>query len=67
MELWQIASLMTPGTRSVAESPEELNRRLIAARHKAAQEGRELNADEVFGGMSESQIKSMSQGQAKIE
>lgn len=59
MELWQIAALMQPSARDVMNDPAEMNRRLIAARHAAAREGRELDPDEVFNGMAESQIQAM--------
>jgi len=42
MELWQIAALLTPSEQEVANDPEEMNRRIIAERYKAAREGREL-------------------------
>lgn len=55
MELWQIAALSQPDPNKPMD-PEEQNRLLIEARYKAAREGRELDPDEVFSGMSESQV-----------
>lgn len=59
MELWQIAALMQPSARDVANDPAEMNRRIAQMRVQAAREGRELDPDEVFNGMSESQIQAM--------
>lgn len=55
LELWQIAELQSRDSNTPL-SEEEMNRQLIEARYKAAREGRELDPDEVFPGMSESQV-----------
>ena len=67
LELWQIAALMSPSPQQVEESPEEMSRRVIEARYRAAREGRELDPDEVFSGMSESDIKETRARRSEIE
>ncbi len=56
-EIWQLAALME--TSADPNDPEEINRRIIAERYRAAQEGRELDATQLLGGMSESQVKAL--------
>lgn len=56
LELWQIAALMERSASEVAEDPDELNRRIIAERYRAAADGRELDARELFAGTDESGI-----------
>lgn len=56
LELWQISALMLRSARDIAADPEEMNRLIIEARYRAAAEGRELDPDEVFTGMSDADI-----------
>lgn len=53
LELWQIAALQEGGDEESTETQEQ---RLIRMRYEAAAEGRELDPEEVFIGMSESQV-----------
>lgn len=54
-ELWQIAALM--GSSVDPNDPEEINRRMIAERYRAASEGRELDPTTMVGAMSDEQVR----------
>lgn len=57
LELWQIAALQD--SPEGEDSHDDLSAKLIRMRYEAAREGRELNPDEVFPGMSEAQVNSL--------
>lgn len=54
-ELWQLAALFDQ-QKARPQTPEEVNAELIRRRHEAAAQGRELDPDEVFAGMSDGAV-----------